>query len=96
MGTQRGAARASVGNTDNVELADTEHAEDRRSRVYLGPTILGLKNGTVFKFNAVPDVADLVKKFLVPIDEMVKFEKKLKDPESLLSIYYARIARGEY
>ncbi|WNA15504.1 hypothetical protein [Acinetobacter phage HFM1] len=63
--------------------------------MYLGPTILGLKNGTVFKFNAVPSTSETVKKLIVPVDEVVKYEKQLKDPESLLSIYYSKILKGE-
>ena len=63
-------------------------------RIYVGPSFKGVTKGTVFKNGLIPELQNAIAKMpaigelVIPVNDIVKANKELANPESALSRFY--------
>lgn len=89
--------------TAEPEAEKTAEITNYCKRIYIGPTIKGVVNGTVFKgdlppmlkeaIGAMPAIGELV----VPVTNLTAANRELTNPKSALSRFYdmVKFGRGE-
>lgn len=90
-----------VKTIEAVKAAETAEIVSACKRIYIGPTLKGVTNGTVFKGELSPMLQEAIKdipaigELVVPVGNLTAANKELGNPQSALSRFWGMVQKSK-